>query len=66
MIQTILNTKAILNNMVHKLVLQPMYRFFQRVSRIGSSNYIYFWKSKALSDENITAPNTSDYSFIHN
>ena len=44
------------------LVFQPMYRYFKRVSGVGSGNYIYFWKSKELSDENITAPNTSDYS----
>ena len=28
---------------------------------VGTGNYIYFWKSKGLSDENITAPTTSDY-----
>ena len=27
-----------------------------------TSNYIYFWKSKGLSDKNITAPTTTDYS----
>ena len=40
-----------------------MHWYFKRVvSGVASSNYIYFWKSKGLSDENITAPNTSDYS----
>ena len=40
-----------------------MHRYFKRVvSGVASSNYIYFWKSKGLSDENIAAPNTSDYS----
>ena len=38
-----------------------MYRYFKRVAGVGSGNYIYFWKSKGLSDENITAPTTSDY-----
>ena len=38
-----------------------MYRYFKRVAGVGTGNYIYFWKSKGLSDENITAPNTSDY-----
>ena len=38
-----------------------MYRYFKRVSGVGSGNYIYFWNSKGLSDKNITAPNTSDY-----
>ena len=39
-----------------------MYRYFKRVSGVGSGNNIYFWKSKGLSDEHITAPYTSDYS----
>ena len=39
-----------------------MYRYFKRVSGVGTSNYIYFWKSKGLSDKNITVPATSDYS----
>ena len=39
-----------------------MYRYLKRVVSVGSGNYIYFWKSKGLSDENITAPTTSDYS----
>ena len=42
------------------LVFQSMYRFFKRVSGVGSGNYIYFWKSEGLSDENITVPTTSD------
>ena len=33
------------------LVFQPMYRYFKQVSGVGSSNYIYFWKSRGLSDE---------------
>ena len=28
-----------------------MYRYFKQVSGVGSSNYIYFWKSRGLSDE---------------
>ena len=43
------------------LVFQPMYRCFKRVIGVGTGNYIDFWKSKGLSDENITAPSTSDY-----
>ena len=35
----------------------------QRVLGAGIGNYIYFWKSKGLSDKNNTAPKTSDYSF---
>ena len=47
-------------------VFQPMYRYFNQVSGAGSGNYIYFWKSKGLSDENITAPATKDYTLIQN
>ena len=42
------------------LVFQPMYRYFKKVSGVGTGNYIYFWKPKGLFDENITAT-TSDY-----
>ena len=43
------------------LVFQPMYIYFKRVVGAGTGNYIYIWKSKWLSDENITTPTTSDY-----
>ena len=39
-----------------------MYRYFKTVIGVGTGNYFYFWKSKGLSDENITAPTTSHYS----
>ena len=38
-----------------------MHRYFKRVAGFGTGNYIHFWKSKGLSDENITPPVTSDY-----
>ena len=44
------------------LVFQPMYKYFKRVAGVGSGNNIYFWKSKGLSNGNITPPATSDYS----
>ena len=37
-----------------------MYIYFKRLSGISIGNYIYFWKSKALPNENITAPSTID------
>ena len=43
-----------------------MYIFFKRVVGAGTGNYIYFWKSKWLSDENITTPTTSDYRLTYN
>ena len=38
-----------------------MYKSFKKVVGVGTSNYIYFRKSKGLSDENITTPTTSGY-----
>ena len=32
------------------------------VACFGSGNYIYFWKSKGLSDEKNTTPTTTNYS----
>ena len=39
-----------------------MYGYFKRVVGVGIGNYIYFWKFKGFSDENITPPVTPDYS----
>ena len=44
------------------LVFQPIYRYFKRIAGVGSGNYIYFWKSKGLSDETINSITTSNYS----
>ena len=49
--------------MQNYLVFQPIYRYFKRVTGVGSGNYVNFWKSNGLSDENITPPATTDYSF---
>ena len=38
-----------------------MYRYFKKVISVGTGNYICFWKSKGLSEENITVPTTIDY-----
>ena len=35
--------------------------YFNQVSGVGSDNYIYTLKTKALSNENIAAPATKDY-----
>ena len=40
------------------LVFQPLNKYFKV---IASSNYISWWKSKGLFDENTTAPTTRDY-----
>ena len=38
-----------------------MYGYFKRVIGVPTVNCIYFWRSKELFDENITAPTKSDY-----
>ena len=39
-----------------------MYRYFKRIAGVGSGNYIYFPKSKGLSDERINPITASNYS----
>ena len=39
-----------------------MYRYIKLIIGVGNGSYIYFWKSKGLSDESIKPPITSDYS----
>ena len=43
------------------LVFQPIYRYFERIVGVGSGNYIYFWKSKGLSDERLDSITASNY-----
>ena len=43
------------------LVFQPMYRYFKRIAGVGSGNYIYFWKSKGLSDERLDSITASNH-----
>ena len=45
------------------LLFQLMCKYFKRGVGVGTGNYIHFWKSQGLSDENITAPTTSDCRF---
>ena len=39
-----------------------MYRYFKKISGVGNGKYIYFWKSKGLSDERINSITASSYS----
>ena len=48
--------------MVHKGIYYFRQGYFKRVANVSSVNYIFFWKSKALSYENIIAPTTRVYS----
>ena len=43
------------------LVFQSLQRYFKQISGVGNDNYIYFWTSEGLSDENIRAPTTTDH-----
>ena len=38
-----------------------MYICFKRIAGVGGGDYIYYWKSKGLSDERINSIKTSDY-----
>ena len=42
------------------LVFLPIQRYFKRIAGVGSGNYIYFWKSKGLSDERINSDTASN------
>ena len=44
------------------LVIQPMHKYFKMIAGVGSGNYIYFWKSKDLSDERIISNTASNHS----
>ena len=50
------------NGTQNYLVFQPMYRYFKKIAGVGSDNYIYFWKSKGLSDERLDSNTASNYS----
>ena len=43
------------------LVFQPVQRYFKRIACVGSGNYIYFWKSKVLSDEMFNSNTASNH-----
>ena len=44
------------------LVFQPINRYFKSIIGVGNGEYIYFWKSKGLSDKSINCIATSNYS----
>ena len=48
------------------LVFQPMYRYFKIIAGVGNGSYIYYWKSKGLSDERINSIKTPSYSITPN
>ena len=48
------------------LVFQPMYRYVKKITGVGNGSYIYYWKSKGLSDERINSIKTSNHSITQN
>ena len=38
-----------------------MYRYFKMIAGVGSGKYIYFWKSKGLSDERLDSITASNH-----
>ena len=48
------------------LAFQPKYRYFKRIAGVGNGNYIYYWKSKGLSDERIDSIKTPNHSITPN
>ena len=52
------------NGTQNYLVFQPIQRCFKRIVGVGNGNYIYYWKSKRLSDERINCIKISDYGII--
>ena len=48
------------------LMLQPMYRYFKTIAGVGNGSYIYYCKSKGLSDERINFIKTPNYSITPN
>ena len=43
-----------------------MYRYFKRIAGVGNDSYIYYWKSKGLSDEKINSVNMPNHSITLN
>ena len=48
------------------LVFQPMCIYFKRIDGAGNGNYIYYWKTKGLSDERINSIKTLNHSVTPN
>ena len=41
--------------MQNDLVFQPIKRYFKVIAGVGNGSYVYYWKSKGLSDERINS-----------
>ena len=52
--------------MQNYLVFQPIYRYFKTIAGVGNDSYIYYWKSKGLSDKRINSIKTPNHSITPN
>ena len=43
-----------------------MYRYFKQIAGAGNGSYIYFWKSKGLSDKRIRSIKTPNHRITAN
>ena len=43
-----------------------MHRYFKQIAGVGNGNYIYYWKSKGLSDQRINSIRMSNHSITSN
>ena len=50
----------------NSLLFQPTYRYFKPIAGVGLGDYIYYWKSKGLSDERINSIKTFNYTITVN
>ena len=48
------------------LVFQARYRYFKVIAGVNNGSYIYYWKSKGLSDERINSTKTPNHSITPN
>ena len=47
------------------LVFPLIQRCFERTDDVGNGTYVYYWKSKGMSDEKINSIKMSDYGLLH-
>ena len=54
------------NGTQNYLVFQPLYGHFKRIADAGNGNYIYYWKSKVLSNERMNPIKMPNHSITPN
>ena len=54
------------DGMQNYLVFQPINKYFKASPGVGNDSYIYYWNSKALSDERINSIKAPNHSITPN